>query len=218
MSKHVHRLSAAALRTLSGSRRYLASGDSIAMTFDDGPRPPYTDRILEILARYRVPATFFMVGRSACTYPELARAVADAGHAVGSHSATHPDPRTLSVAALASEFRSGRAMVEDVIGRSAPLFRIPQGFLSAGVTYAVRRAHNRSWLWSVDTRDHRRDATAASIAAAKERFRAKSVVLLHDGLYGADDISSDDRTPTVDALPALIEGALERGLKFVTLG
>jgi peptidoglycan-N-acetylglucosamine deacetylase len=217
MGRQTDRLSGAALRAVSGSRRYLPSGDELALTFDDGPQPPYTDRILEVLARYGVRATFFMVGRSACAYPQLARAVADAGHAVGSHSATHPDPRALSAKALALEFRTGRAMVEDVIGRAAPLFRVPQGFLSAGVTYGIRRTHTRSWLWSIDTRDHRRDASARDIAEAKERLSPRAVVLMHDGLYGTEDVRRQDRTPTIEALPALIERALERGLTFVTL-
>lgn len=205
-------LHAAAPRA-AGARRTAPEG-ALAITLDDGPDPEWTPRALDVLAELDARATFFLVGRRAEARPDLVQRIVGAGHAVGSHTHTHPEPWSLRPRALLADYRRGRAAVEQAAGRRTSLFRPPQGHFGVWETAAVRCMHLDPWLWTTDGEDWRPEATATSVAAAVADPRSTDVVLLHDSLVGPAVL---DRTPTLEALPGLVAAARARGLKVVTL-
>jgi peptidoglycan/xylan/chitin deacetylase (PgdA/CDA1 family) len=201
---------------LAGVRRSGAAG-TVGLTFDDGPHPTSTPRVLDILAELEVRATFFCVGRNARAHPELVRRALAEGHAVGSHSFTHPDPEELSLRSLARDYRSGRHAVAAATGRDVRLFRPPHGHLGMGSAVMVRRQGLATWLWTVDAEDWRPGRTTAGIIAAAGAARSGDVILLHDWVEQPWAPEALDRTATIDALPAIVRAVRERGLRFVPL-
>jgi len=202
-----------AARRLARPRRLLHRDDAVALTFDDGPDATFTPRVLEVLARHEVHATFFVVGDAARREPGLVREVVAAGHAVGSHSMTHPEVWTLSARALHREYRDGRAVVEDITGAPVTRFRPPNGYVDLNGALAMRALGLRPWLWTHDSLDWEPGATASSVAAVG--VEPGSVVLLHDGLFGPRDPSASDRSATVAALEPLLAAGRDAGLRFV---
>jgi len=199
-------------------RRSLDPGRRVvALTFDDGPDPVHTVRILDELGRLGTAATFFVVGESAREHPELVRRMLAEGHAVGSHSASHPEPWRLRPRELALEYRRGRALVEEAAGRRLRLFRPPKGHVDGRGAAAMLSARLRPWLWTIDPGDWEPGASAAEIVSASSGLSAGDVVLLHDAIKGPLAPSALDRSATCAALPALVQMARERGLSFATL-
>lgn len=189
----------------------------VALTFDDGPDPAYTPRLLDALSRLEVTATFFAVGEAAARHPSVVRDILSAGHALGSHSYSHPEPWTLGPWALVREYRHGREVLEQVCGRAVPLFRPPKGHLdTAGVT-AMRAAGVRPWLWTVDSHDWEPDASSRDIERRVASVGPGDVVLFHDGMRGALDPSALDRSPTLDAIPAVVARLRAADVGFTNL-
>lgn len=190
---------------------------TVALTFDDGPHPGTTDRVLDLLARLEVPATFFCVGRNAEQHPALVRRAREEGHAVGSHSHTHPDPEVTALAVLARDYARGHAAVEQALGEAVTLFRPPRGYLDLPRAVQLRLQGTRPWLWNVDPQDWHheaeRDAIVADVGSAGER----AVVLLHDWVEQPSGPRALDRSTTIDALPDAVAAIRRRGLGFSTL-
>ncbi|MCZ2830866.1 polysaccharide deacetylase family protein [Modestobacter sp. VKM Ac-2986] len=196
--------------------RRVGAGE-VALTFDDGPHPDSTPRVLDRLGELGVVATFFCVGRNATAHPEIVRRALAEGHAVGSHSGTHPDPAELGIGPLAGEYRDGRAAVTAVVGREVPLFRPPHGHLTPRSAAMVRRQSLRPWLWTVDPTDWRPGVTAAEVAAVATSAVSGDVVLMHDWVEQPWAPEALDRSATIEALPAVVRSARDRGLVFTTL-
>jgi peptidoglycan/xylan/chitin deacetylase (PgdA/CDA1 family) len=136
-----------------GLQHYLpCQGTNIALTIDDGPDPRWTPQILALLARYRIPATFCMIGRHASAYPDLVAAVADAGHHIANHTFTHPIPFTrLSPPQVRSEIASATDAITKASGGHRPsLFRAPGGAWTPAILSASAAAGMRPLDWSVD--------------------------------------------------------------------
>jgi peptidoglycan/xylan/chitin deacetylase (PgdA/CDA1 family) len=191
--------------------------DSIALTFDDGPDPDIAPAFLDELRRLGIRATFFVVGHRARARPDLVRRALDEGHAVGSHSDTHPEPWTVPLRALSRDYRRGRQAAEHALGRRVRLFRPPKGHLDGAGAAAVIGAGVRPWLWTVDPGDWRPDVTTEEIVAGLDGLTGGDVVLLHDAIEGPLAPSALDRSATLAALPAIAEVAASRGLRFTTL-
>lgn len=189
----------------------------VALTFDDGPDPEHTPVVLDELRRLAVLATFFLVGRRAKAHPHLVRRILDEGHALGSHSYSHPDPWTVPLRRLVGEYRQGRAHVESAAGRPVALFRPPKGFMSGGGAAAMLAARVRPWLWTIDPRDWEPDVQPAQIVAGVDGMQGGDVILLHDAIEGPLAPSALDRSATSAALPAIVALGRRRGLRFVTL-
>jgi peptidoglycan/xylan/chitin deacetylase (PgdA/CDA1 family) len=210
------RAAAVAASRLAGVRRSLDSV-AIALTFDDGPDPERTPALLDRLHDLGIVATFFVVGRRAQMSPDVVRRAVEAGHAVGSHSWSHPEPWTLGTTALRREYRDGRHAVEDLLGRRVRLFRPPKGFVDVKGALAMRAAGVRPWLWTIDPGDWRPGITSRAIAEALAPVERGSVVLLHDTLVDPIEPACLDRRATLDVLEVLSSYARERGLTFATL-
>jgi peptidoglycan/xylan/chitin deacetylase (PgdA/CDA1 family) len=180
----------------------------VALTFDDGPWPGQTERILDILAAERVRATFFMLGSQVDRHPDLARRVVEEGHMVGNHSYTHVRTRVAHPMTASAEIAAGRDAIERATGVRPGWYRPPGGIDTPSVYAASEQAGNYVLLWTVDPQDWKRptpDRLTADVLAASERG---SVILLHDG--------GGDRTATIEALPGIIRGLKARGFEFVT--
>ena len=199
-------------------RRFLVRGPGsspqVALTFDDGPHPEHTPRLLDELARQDIKATFFVVGREAERHPEIVERVAREGHAIGHHSWTHSEPAETPAAQLLDEVRRSIELLQSITGKVPDRFRPPKGALTAQKFAALWRAKQRIVLWSADPRDYQMTGPGELVSWAASRSPSGGeIVLLHDVWpYAAAAIDSfadwRDRNPrlefvTLDAwLPA----------------
>jgi peptidoglycan/xylan/chitin deacetylase (PgdA/CDA1 family) len=182
----------------------------VALTFDDGPWPHSTEQILNILTPRRASATFFTVGRQVQRYPELVRQELAAGMAVGSHSYSHPQPfDRLPAARIRDEITRGRRSLQP-LGIHPVGFRPPGGATSPAVAAAAQEFGDRTVLWSVDPADWQPGVTANQLAQrVLAAARPGAIVLLHDG--------GGNRSATVAALPAIIDGLRRLGLTLTVV-
>ena len=152
----------------------------IALTFDDGPHPTLTPRILEILARYNIPATFFMVGQNVLNYPDAARAVIEAGHEVGNHTFTHPHLAGLSEGAIMDEIGKCEDALEELYEYRPHLLRTPQGALTPSLERCLLEDDYILVLWSLDTRDWDNKSTACIAQTVLDNVKSGDIILMHD--------------------------------------
>ncbi len=181
--------------------------EGVAITFDDGPHPEGTPAVLELLARAGACATFFMIGEQVARRPQLAAAVASAGHVVALHGHRHRLQLRLAPGELDDDLRRGRETIAAAIGSEPRLHRPPYGIYSAHGLAAARRAGMTPLLWSRWGKDWRRFTTPERISArATEDIAAGDVILLHDADFYS---SKNSHEHTVQALK-LILGELDR--------
>lgn len=190
---------------------------AVALTFDDGPDPEHTPQVLDELARLGIVATFFLVGHRARAHPQIVRRMIDEGHAVGSHSDSHPEPWSVPLPRLIREYYRGRTHVEQAARQPVPLFRPPKGYVDGKGAVAMRTVRVRPWLWTIDPGDWVPDVTPGDIMAALDPIVGGDVVLLHDAIEGPLATSALDRSATVAVLPEIAALAGRRGLRFTTL-
>jgi peptidoglycan/xylan/chitin deacetylase (PgdA/CDA1 family) len=181
----------------------------IALTFDDGPNDPDTPRLLEVLARHGVRATFFMIGRFVRQRPEVARAVAAAGHLIGNHTMTHPLLLIRPPQIVRQELRDCNAALEDALGAPVRWFRPPHGGRRPDVLRAARELGLTPVLWNAmgyDWKPTTPDAVEQNILRSFRRnVRSGNATnaLLHDGGQAA---MGQDRRHTIVATDRLIQG------------
>lgn len=153
----------------------------ISLTFDDGPHPEHTPAVLEALDRWRLTATFFVVGREAERHPALMQRLVAAGHAVGNHTFTHSEPRTITAARWLDEIERTDRVLETWLGAHTPWVRPPKGELTWSKFAGVWRQQRTVALWNVDPRDYRMTSPSDALAWAKTYSpRHGDIVLLHD--------------------------------------
>src|SRR3954447_19278930 len=210
------RASSAIASAMAGVQRRVSTG-MVALTFDDGPHPASTGRVLDALAELDVKATFFCVGRNAERHPELVRRALDEGHAVGSHSFSHPHPAHTSLGELAREYRTGRQAVSAVAGQDVRLFRAPPGHPRPRGGLLVRRHETSTWLWTVDPRDWEPGVTMEHVSSVAGSADSGDVILLHDWVEQPYAPEALDRSATISALAAVVRDVRRRGLGFTTL-
>lgn len=154
---------------------------AVALTFDDGPHPELTPRLLDVLAGHGAHATFFVIGREAERQPALIRRIAAEGHAVGHHSWTHSEPASTPARVLLAETRRTRALLEDLLGRPAPLFRPPHGKVTTAELLGAWWQRNTVVLWNRDPKDFQmQNAEELRAWFTEQPLAAGDVVLLHD--------------------------------------
>jgi len=172
----------------------------VTLSFDDGPDPRWTPPVLQILAQRGVRAVFCLVGRSALAFPDLVRAIRDAGHMLCDHTFHHPDLTKLSPDGITAELSNGTAAIRSAAGVTPTLFRPPYGAINLTVVAIAARLGLRAFLWSVDPRDYTRPGVDVITHRVLDSVGRRGVVLLHDG--------GGDRSQTIAALPGII-GALQ---------
>jgi peptidoglycan-N-acetylglucosamine deacetylase len=198
-------------------RTYLGAGRAsrqLALTYDDGPNDPHTLRLLEVLARHDVKATFFLIGRFVAERPEIAREVARAGHVIGNHTFTHPNLILCSATRVHSELEQCRRILTDSVGDHSTLWRPPFGARLPHVLGIGRHLRLEPVMWTVSSNDWKIRSAEAIEQRAARRIRGGDIVLMHDGAHvrmGAD------RARTVEATDRLIRRFKAEGYEFVTV-
>jgi peptidoglycan/xylan/chitin deacetylase (PgdA/CDA1 family) len=182
-------------------------GNVISLTFDDGPDPKFTPRILEILRQAGVHATFCMVGTQARANPALVKAVHDAGHTICDHTEHHPHLDQLSANDVDGEIGSMAAFLQETTGEAPRFFRAPYGGVNDTVVQAAHNHGLRVLGWSSDTNDYQKPAPIAIVFRVFASLHPGAIVIMHDG--------GGDRTNTVAALPAIINGLKAKSYTIV---
>jgi peptidoglycan-N-acetylglucosamine deacetylase len=187
--------------------RVLVSGNHIAITFDDGPHPQNTPRLLDMLRARNIKATFYVIGRNVELYPQVVRRTVGEGHEIGNHSQTH---RLLSKLSD-TELRQEMSRCRDAVGRAAGVqprtMRPPYGGLLQRQRELVHSEFGYPViLWSVDPLDWKRPGAGVVTSRILAGTASGGIVLAHD-LH----------SQTVDAMPATLDGLLRRNFKFVTV-
>ena len=191
----------------------------LALTFDDGPNPAGTPRLLDILAEHSVHATFFMVGKFAQSEPELARRVFDAGHLIGNHTWSHPDLSRTRSADVLNELTRTSDILADITGRPIRYFRPPFGARRPYVLKLARQLGLIPVTWNAMTTDWK-EPSADTIAQnlirkidSNQRGGYASNIVLHDGSHRG---LNTDRGPSITAAAQLL-ARYATTHKFVTL-
>ena len=183
-------------------RRGTAGQNCIALTFDDGPHPTLTPRLLETLAELHVQATFFLVGNRVAQWPEIATAIHQGGHEIGNHSWSHANLTQLDSPAVQREISRTDEIILSATGVRPDIIRLPYDGSSARVLSLIDRP---VIFWDIDTLDWKNPSVPAIVSAAG-RASSGSIVLMHD-IHSA----------TVNSVRGIVENLRARGYEFVTV-
>ena len=186
----------------------------IALTYDDGPNDPHTLKLLEVLAKHNVQATFFMIGRYVQQRPDIVRAVAQAGHVICNHTFTHPLLIFKSAAATHSELVDCRKALTYAIGEHSNLFRPPFGGRRPATLRIARELGLETIMWNVTGHDWTAPPAAEIERKVVSQMRGGDVILLHDGWHRE---MGGDRSQTVMATDNLIRRYKDQGFAFATV-
>jgi peptidoglycan/xylan/chitin deacetylase (PgdA/CDA1 family) len=190
--------------------RKLIRGDptkkQVAVTFDDGPHPAYTPKLLDVLKRYNARATFFVVGEMAEKYPELVKAEVAAGHSVGNHTYHHVNLTKIPEEYVATEIKACGEVVKAITGRAPHLFRPPGGDYDRPVAEVAEALGYSMVLWTDDPGDYASPGEQVIESRVLGRIGNGGIVLIHDGIQ-----------ETVDALPRILSFLRERDYQLVTI-
>lgn len=190
-------------------RRVETDSMKIALTFDDGPHPKQTKRILQILSQYDVRATFFMVGINVQNYPEAAREVISAGHEVGNHTFSHYHLASLDERTVSEELDKCEDVLEELCEYRPHLFRPPEGKVNSYVEHCTELGDYSLILWSLDTRDWECKDSDIIAERVLSNVKAGDIILMHDYI--------GRNSGTAAALEILLPKLLERGFEPVTV-
>jgi peptidoglycan-N-acetylglucosamine deacetylase len=186
----------------------------VALTYDDGPNDPHTLRLLDILAKHSVHATFFLIGRYVQQRPEIVRQIARAGHTIGNHTFTHPLLTFKSDTEIKRELSECRAVLQDAIGAHSNLFRPPFGGRRPAVLRIARELGLQPVMWNLTGYDWSAPPAAAIERKVANHIRGGDVILLHDG--GHKQLGAD-RSQTVIATDHILARYKSEGFEFVTI-
>jgi len=187
-------------------KRGPAVENRIALTFDDGPTPGVTDRILDELKRRDLKATFFMIGRNVAAAPDLARRVLAEGHDIGNHTYTHPKLTTLPDAEVEREIQQTQDVFDEVLHYRSTWFRPPFGELRQNQAHLLASRNLGIVLGNVDPSDWSQPGEAKISGTILSDTKAGSIIICHD-LYAQ----------TAACIGGVLDGLLERGYSPVTL-
>jgi peptidoglycan-N-acetylglucosamine deacetylase len=187
--------------------RVNVDGPYIAMTFDDGPSPETTPRLLDILKQRNIKATFFMIGQNAEHNPAIVQRILAEGHEIGNHSWTHPQLSKLSDDRVTEEINKTQAAIKNACGYTPVILRPPYGAITARQKQWIEQQFGLSVIiWTVDPFDWKRPG--ASVIEQR---------ILAGARPGAIILSHDIHKQTVDAMPATLDALAAKGFKFVTV-
>jgi peptidoglycan/xylan/chitin deacetylase (PgdA/CDA1 family) len=201
------------LAALGCARRGARDDRRVALTFDDGPDPTWTPRVLDVLARHGVRGTFFLVGERAARAPDTVRAIVEAGHEVASHGWSHRSLWRCGPRRTDEEVGRAHLVLGELAGRPPRFYRPPWGMVNAALFGALRRWGERAVFWSIQPEGLRPAPAERQARDVVGRAHPGAIVDLHDaeGTPGAP-------TRLCAALPAMIAGLRERGFATATVG
>ena len=186
----------------------------LALTYDDGPNDPHTLRLLEVLAKHNVRATFFLIGRYIHQRPDIVGEITKAGHVIGNHTFTHPLLTFKSAAEVRKELADCRAAMQDAVGAHSNLFRPPFGGRRPAVLRIARELGLEPIMWNVTGYDWNAPLAAVIEGKVEKQMRGGDVILLHDG--GHKQMGAD-RSQTVLATDHLLTRYKSERYDFVTV-
>ncbi len=179
----------------------------IALTFDDGPHPYQTDKILALLEKYGVKATFFVVGENVSYYTDVFLREVEAGHEIGNHTYHHTVLASCTENQIKEELETTTGLIEELTGKKPTLFRPPEG--NCDSIEQARKSGYTVVLWSVDTRDWAKTPTDEIVKNVESSVKNGSILLFHD--------YTSKSAHTLEALEILIPRLMEKGYEFVTV-
>ncbi|SHH47259.1 polysaccharide deacetylase family protein [Tepidibacter thalassicus] len=183
----------------------------VALTFDDGPHPRITPKILDLLKKYNVKATFFVLGKHVHFYPEPLKRIKEEGHEIGNHTFSHIDVKNTSKKKIEEEFEKTQNEIFSVVGEKPSIFRPPFGFYNKIVKEIAKKYGVKIVLWSTDkdTKDWSNPGVDKIVKTILNNIRNGDIILLHDYVEG--------KSQTYEALKIILPKLKERGYKFVTI-
>lgn len=187
------------------------AGKYIAITFDDGPHPVYTEQILDILKENGAKATFFVIGKNAESYPDIVRREYDEGHEIGNHTYSHPDMSRINVIKAVEEISKTQEIIYNITGQMPKSFRAPGGIFSKELVYAVEDLQCKPilWSWRQDTRDWSLPKVTTIVNSVMNNLQDGDIILFHD--YNTKG------SPTPQALKIVLPKLKEKGYTLVTV-
>lgn len=186
----------------------------VALTFDDGPYPPYTEQVLAILKEYNVPATFFLVGQNVEKHPDLVKRIAEEGHQIGNHTYHHVDLLKIDKKTIAEEIDRTSNVIAAITGTKPHVVRPPHGFRDPVVMEVMAERGLKVVEWSVMSKDWTNPGVEEIVDRTVTKVKNGSIILLHDG----DGIASQaSRLQSVEATRRIIQTLLAQGYQFVTV-
>ena len=193
-------------------RRGPSDGDHVFLTFDDGPDRDWTPLVLDILAAAGLHATFFVIGSHVRANPLLARRIADEGHQLGNHTATHRHPWMMSAKEARTEVRDGGRLIADITGTRPRYYRPPHGRLRRCMVESALEDGQVTVLWSLSAVDWGPMGRTAAIRRRLHRAAPGDIVLMHDGRPGPNRPRN-----MIAVLPEFLQALPRRGLAAATL-
>ncbi len=182
-------------------------GPYIAFTFDDGPHPTQTPRVLKMLKERNIKATFFCLGQCVAQSPEIAKQIIEEGHEIANHSWSHPQLSKMNEAAVKDELDRAHNVIKQTTGVTPTLMRPPYGaFTTKQRTWANAVWNYKIILWDVDSLDWKHRTPAKTESIIMKETKSGSIILCHD-----------IHKTTIDAMPATLDALLAKGFKFVTV-
>jgi peptidoglycan-N-acetylglucosamine deacetylase len=187
-------------------------GRRVCLTFDDGPDPEATPRVLDILSAHRITATFFLIGERAARHRTLVRRIVDAGHELGNHGWSHQSLWLAGPRRTADEVRRGHETIGAIAGSPPRFFRPAWGMTNLALFPLLRRLGTPCVFWTVQTEGRRPAPAPLQVARARRRARPGAIFDLHDadGVPGAGE-------RVVAALPSMIQGLRDDGYALAPL-
>lgn len=186
----------------------------LALTYDDGPNEPHTLRLLEVLARHHVRATFFLIGRYVRQHPDIVRELVMAGHVIGNHTFTHPWLTFKSTQEVRAQLTDCDRALAGAVGDHSKLFRPPFGARRPAVLRIARQMGLEPVMWNVTGYDWQAPSAEYIERKVTRKIRGGNVILLHDGGHRA---FGADRSYTITATDHLISRYKSEGYEFVTI-
>ncbi|MCI1694888.1 polysaccharide deacetylase family protein [Aneurinibacillus aneurinilyticus] len=183
----------------------------VALTFDDGPHPVYTRKILKMLNKYQAKGTFFVTGERAHRFSSVIREMSKQGHEIGNHTFSHPSMRKITSSKLQEEIQKADDVLHSLTGEYPVCFRPPGGVLNEAVVDAAKKKHHIIVIWSrhQDTRDWSNPGVEKIVKQVVRHVQPGQIILMHD--------SGVNRVQTVKAVEKILALLSQQGYKFVTV-
>ncbi len=178
----------------------------VALTFDDGPSPKTTEKILKILRDNHIHATFFVIGKNAERFPKLLKEISDEGNEIGNHSYSHPNSLLLSPSKLRQELSKTDKIITKITGKKPKFFRPPSGSFGYNLSFIAASLKYTMVLWWIDTYDWKEPGKKKVMEIVKYHLTNGAIILMHE-----------NHKTTIEALPDVIKYIKSKGYKFVTL-
>jgi peptidoglycan/xylan/chitin deacetylase (PgdA/CDA1 family) len=185
------------------------TAENIHLTFDDGPHPIATPRVLQELENRNIKATFFLLGQNVQKFPELVHQIHAQGHQIGNHSFTHNNLFFKNKIFVRDKILRTKEMLESIIGKHSQYFRPPYGYFNWSTLSVLRDIGFTCVLWNVDSKDYRLNSKINVSRRVIHKTKNGSILLLHDNLETSQRIDT--------YLPVILDALLKKEFIFKTL-